>query len=331
MNQKGGFSLNKKITCSIIAFLVFVLLCTICVIYINSKDVTAVYTRYNLSWDNVTVLQDGSVDLDLKKGKANVRFKNDVKGRIVYNLYLYTENENSDNVELLANNFKKINENEYPSSLKSNNVKCAYRGYVEGGSKADFKIKSDGDTDLKLLIIIEDNNSYPKEKQNAPTLANIKFSAEVLLDGQYARGSDYTFSLKNQSDTVIERVHNDDGYISFSNIALTEKGTYIYYLSQNEEKDSETDYDKSIYKISVSVEGKNNVKVSYEKDGKLIKTLPRFSNYKEAKNITDAENKAEYPTNEKKSNEKPNYLLWSTIAIAAFLILFYIVMGKKKG
>ncbi len=324
--------MSKNIKYIIIAFLVFSLVLSIIFITcFKSADVEAVYTRYSLSWNNAEVFEDGSIDLDLTNGKTTVRLKNDVKGNIGYNLYLYSEEEISNEVILPEKDMTEIDKNEYPDSLKNCDIKCAYRGYLEGNGKKDFEIHSTGDTSLKLLMIIEDNNSYPKEEEIKPTLANVKFSAEVLLDGQYPRGNDYSFSLKDESGAVIETVHNDDGYISFSNIALKEKGTYIYYLSQNEGKDEETTYDKSIYKINVVVEEKNATKVSYEKDGTPKETLPRFSNYKEIKDIYGMENIVEYPTNEKKSNEQPNYLLISTLIIGVLLILFYIVMGKKKG
>lgn len=294
----------------------------------KSADVEAVYTRYNLSWSNADVFEDGSISLDLTNGKTTVRLKNDVKGNIGYNLYLYTEKEISNEVKLSAKDMTEIPLNEYPDSLKNCDIKCAYRGYLDGNDKKDFEIHSTGDTTVKLLMIIEDNNSYPKEEEIKPTLANVKLSAEVLLDGQYPRGNDYSFSLKDESGAVIETVNNDDGYISFSNIALKEKGTYIYYLSQNEGKDEKTTYDKSIYKINVVVEEKNAAKVSYEIDDTPKETLPRFSNYKE---IVDAQNIVEYPTNEKKANTQPNYLLISTLLVAAFLIIFYIVAHRKKG
>lgn len=294
--------------------------------HFKTADVTAVYTRNNLSWNNADAFEDGSVKVDITNGKATVRLKNAVKGNIGYNIYLYSEKEDLNNVTLSVGDMTEINKNEYPDSLRNFDIKCAYRGYLKGGKKKDFEIHSSGDTRLNLLIIIEDNNSYPKDEKSIPTVANVKFSAEVLLDGQYSRGSDYSFSLKDAQGSVIETVHNDDGYISFSNIALKQKGTYTYYLSQNEGKDKKTTYDKSIYKINVVVEGKNAVEVSYEKDGVLIETLPRFSNYKEVENISGME----YPTNEKKSTKQPNYLLITTLAVTFILILFYILMGRKK-
>ncbi len=324
--------MNKNVKYIVTAFLVFsLMLCVISITCFKSTDVTTVYTRNNLSWSNAELLKDGSIKLDLTDGKATVRLKNDVKGNIGYNLYLYAEKEISNEVKLLEKDMSEIDKNEYPDSLKNKDVKCAYRGYLEGNGKKDFEIKSTGEADLRLLMIIEDNNSYPKEEKSIPTVANVKFSAEVLLDGQYPRGKDYSFSLKDAQGEIIETVHNSDGYISFSNIGLKEKGTYIYYLSQNEGKDEETDYDKSIYKINVVVEEKNVAKVFYEKDGTPKETLPRFSNYKENKENAHVENIVEYPTNEKRANEQPNYLLISTLAICILLILFYIVMGKKKG
>ncbi len=325
--------MNKNIKYIIIAF--FALLVALFVISITcfkSADVTAVYTRNNLSWSSAGVFADGSITLNLTNGKTTVRLENDVKGNIGYGLYLYTEKEVSNEVKLLEKDMTAIDKNEYPDSLKNSDVKCAYRGYLEGNEKKDFEIHSTGDISVKLLVIIEDNNSYPKEEEkNLPTIANVKFSAEVLLDGQYPRGKDYSFTLKDEAGAVIETVHNDDGYISFSNIALKEKETYIYYLSQNEGKDKKTTYDKSIYKITVIVEEKNIAKVFYEKDGMPKETLPRFSNYKESKYISGVENIVEYPSNEKKSNEQPNYLLISVLTIGVLLIIFYIIVHRKKG
>lgn len=313
--------------CILTAFLLFSLIIIIILIAnFNSADFLAVYTRNTLSWDNTEVLDDGTVSLGSLNGKTTVKLKNDVKGNIGYNIYLYSE-EASDEVKVNIKDVTEINKNEFPYSLNNYDVKCAYRGYLKGNDKKVFEITSTNATDLKLLIIIEDNNSYPKEEENLPTIANVKFSAEVLLDGQYPRGKDYSFSLKNAKGEVIETVHNDDGYISFSNIALKKKGTFTYYLSQNEGKNKKTSYDNSVYKINVVVEEKNVTTVTYEKGDTPIETLPRFSNYKEITDIQGTEN----PVNEKKSNEQPNYLLITVIAISFLLILLYITAGKKKG
>lgn len=324
--------MGKYIKYISIAFLVFSsVLCVISTTtFCKSTEIVSVYTRNNLSWDNADVSEDGSISLDLTNGETTVQLKNNVKGRIGYNIYLYTEKETSAEVNLPKKDMAEIDKNEYPYSLRKCDVKCAYRGYLNGNRKKDFQIKSTATTNLRLLLIIEDNNSYSKSEKNIPAIANVKFSAEVLLDGQYARGNDYSFSLKDETGAEIEAVRNDDGYISFSNISIGEKGTYIYYISQNQGTDEETIYDNSVYKITVVTE-ENTARIFYEKDGTPKETLPRFSNYKLNKDIIGTTNIAEFPSNEKKSNEQTNYLLLSTLAICFLLILFYIVIGKKKG
>ena len=321
----------NKITKYIIIALVVTLstACVICVAYFTSADVLAVYTRNNLSWNDAELLDDGSIDLDLTSGDTTIRLKNDVKGTIGYNIYLYTKKDNSDQIIFSAKDITEIKHEEYPSSLEEYHIKGAYRGYLDGNKKKDFKIKSSVSSNVRLLMIIEDNNSYPRQQDAITPVANLKFSAEVLIDGQYPRGDDYTFSLKDEKGDIIETVHNDDGFISFSNFAV-EKGTYTYYIYQNEGNDKETDYDYSIYEIQVVAEEKNNVSISYKKNGNPIETLPRFSNYKHINNQN--KNTAAYPINEKKEIEQPaDYLLISTLIIAVLLILLYIVIGKKKG
>jgi hypothetical protein len=294
-------------------------------VYAKKTEITAIYTRNNLSWDGANVAEDGSVKLDLQEGTTTITLKNNVDGNIGYNIFIY---DASKEVELAVKDLLEIKPEEYPYSLKNADVKYAYRGVLKGGKKKNITIEAKSATSIKLLLAIEDNNSYPKEKK--PTIANLKFSAEVLLDGQYPRGKDYSFSLKNEQGEIIETIHNKDGYISFSNIALKDKGTYIYYISQNEGKDKKTTYDSADYKIVVVAEGKNAVKVTYEKDGVVKETLPRFSNYKESKPL-NTEDVAEYPSNAKKATSQTNYLLISALAIAVLMVVFYIVIGRKKG
>ena len=130
--------MKKNIKYIIIAFLLLSL--ALSIIYItcfNSADITAVYTRYNLSWNNTEVFEDGSIDLGLTNGKTTVRLKNEVKGNIGYNLYLYTEKEISNEVKLSAKELTEIAKNEYPDSMKNCDIKCAYRGYLEGTDQKD--------------------------------------------------------------------------------------------------------------------------------------------------------------------------------------------------
>ena len=322
--------MSKKNIYILIAFLV--LLSVISVLFIThlrTADAVAVYTKNTLSWTGAEVLEDGAARLRACKGKTTVQLRNQVAGNIGYYLYLY--GKTADGVQLSAKGATAIPKEEHPVSPEGYDVKGAYRGYLAGGEKKNFTIRADEDTDLMLVLIMEDNNSYPREEESLPIVANIKFSAEVLLDGQYPRGSQFSFVLKDADGAVLETVRNEDGYIAFSNIALREKGSYIYYLSQNRGKDNETNYDQSVYKINVIAEGKNDVRVSYEKDGTRVETLPRFSNYKERTDLVRTENAVEYPTNEKKDDAPTNFLLIIAAGVALLLIIFYIVSGRRKG
>lgn len=322
--------MSKKNIYILIAFLVLLsVISTFFITHFRSADAVAVYTRNALSWTGAKALEDGAVHFHARKGKNTVQLRNQVAGNIGYYLYLY--GKTADRVQLSAKDGTAIPKEEYPLSLEGYNVKGAYRGYLAGGGKRNFTIRADEETDLMLLLIMEDNNSYPKEEESLPVVANIKFSAEVLLDGQYPRGNRFSFALTDAEGTVLETVRNEDGYIAFSNIALREKGSYIYYISQTQGKDDKISYDQSVYKINVIAEGKNDVRISYEKDGTRVETLPRFSNYKERTELVRTENVVEYPTNEKKDDTQANVLLIIAVGVALLLIIFYIVSGRRKG
>ncbi len=328
---KGGFRLKSKKYIIIAVLVVLAVICSVSVAYLRHSDVSAVYTRNTLSWRGAGALDDGSVELELEKGKTRIQLKNDVRGNIGYSIYLYDEEKVPEGVLLSADKMTETDKKEYPHSIRKCDVKYAYSGYLAGGKSKTFQIETKTDAKVSLLIVIEDNNSYPKEKKELPTVANVKFRAEVLLDGQYPRGNDFSFSLKDDEGKVLETVKNDDGYISFSNIGLKENETCIYYLLQNEGKDKEVSYDKSTYKITVAVQDENTTKVSYEKDGIVVETLPRFSNYKEISENMRDENIIQYPTNEKKSDGYTNYLLIATVAIGILIIVFCVMVRKKKG
>ena len=302
-----------------------------CSVNFNTADVTAVYTRNNLTWANAVIYDDSSVWLDLSQGETTVRLVNNVHGNIGYSIYLYTLDDTDYDVELSAKGITVINYEEYPETLAEYDIKCAYNCSLTGNGKRDFVVKTVPGADIRLLVIVEDNNSYPKLPKAAPTIANVKFSAEVLLDGQYPRGDEYTFTLKDESDNILETVHNDDGYIAFSNIPLKDKGTHIFYLAQSEGSDKDTCYDTSVYKIKVDVQDQNVARVYYEKNGEPKVTLPRFTNYKLSKELAGKEDITEYPANSKKSTNKPNYLLMLTISVALLIICAYMFAGRKRG
>ncbi len=111
---------------------------------------------------------------------------------------------------------------------------------------------------------------------------NIKIVAEVILDEQYPRGNDFAFILKNQHDNEIQTVKNRDGLIEFDTLTYSREGVYTYYISQKPGNNSNIEYDRAVYEVTVVVSKQGNgytSTVSYKKDGELYQLLPRFENY----------------------------------------------------
>ena len=164
----------------------------------ENPNVTATYTKNNLSWDTPSD-EAGVADLNFfgepEEGEQYplvhpfsadtfyLRLKNDVRGQISYSLYLYCENEHD--IPLVFDVYKTedmqtIKKSGYPEALKDANVLEAVSGKVNGNAFNDFRIDWHWETEsdekdtaignaavdedllvtVKVMIIIEDNNIY---------------------------------------------------------------------------------------------------------------------------------------------------------------------------
>ena len=95
--------MDKTKKAIIIAFAILLsAICVILLICFKSADVTAIYTRNSLSWKNADLLDDGALKLDLTTGKTTLQLKNEVLGRIGYNIYLYEKNDTPNECKLIA-------------------------------------------------------------------------------------------------------------------------------------------------------------------------------------------------------------------------------------
>ena len=122
-----------------IAFLVFSFsLAIILVTGLKSADITATYTRNQLTWRKADVADDGSIKLSPSAEKTTIRLQNEVEGDIGYYIYLYTEKESAVACALSSKGITEISEKEYPRSLGKYDVKCAYSGLLAGKSKKNF-------------------------------------------------------------------------------------------------------------------------------------------------------------------------------------------------
>ncbi len=110
--------------------------------------------------------------------------------------------------------------------------------------------------------------------------APVKLTAEKVLDGQYPRGNEFSFTLTDKNGKILQTVQNQDGMIEFDTLYLSKVGTHIYYIAEQPGDDDSILYDPSIYKAVVTVAKKNGFyssSVSYERDGSGY-LMPQFVN-----------------------------------------------------
>ncbi len=107
---------------------------------------------------------------------------------------------------------------------------------------------------------------------------HVKLTAEKILNGNYARGDDFTFVLTDAKGKVVEKVHNRDGMVEFSTMRFDYQGNYIYYMTEEIGDDPNMRYDKSRYKITIRIYGFESYSIEYERDGYTYLVLPRFVN-----------------------------------------------------
>ncbi len=162
----------------------------------ENPDAIATYTRNKLTWDSGTTVNNDIADLNFfgdpqpgeqyplihpnSKGTYYLRLKNDVRGKIGYSVYLYHENTVDIPLEFTAPNENVTTPTVLPTELEGKEIVSYFTGEVDGQNLKNFKIdwqwKSTSDSDdttlgnqavtedliytIKVLIVIEDNNSY---------------------------------------------------------------------------------------------------------------------------------------------------------------------------
>lgn len=173
-----------------------------------------------------------------------------------------------------------------------------------------------------------------------PGSAEIKLAAEKVLDGQYPRGSAFTFLLQDDSGNTVQTVKNTDGLIEFSVLHFKNSGTYIYYISEQTFTDSKISYDPVRYKVEITVMQEGSfyqTTVSYERDGKAYATLPRFVNTTKGSPGEPDEpidpDKPYKPDNPKTGDESniELYIELCAVSMAGLLLLLFFKRKKEDA
>lgn len=150
-----------------------------------------------------------------------------------------------------------------------------------------------------------------------------------MLDGQFARGNDFTFELKDAAGKLIQSVKNEDGHIEFDTLSFNAAGTYTYFLTEKAGSKEGATYDDALYKITVTVTKGDKAcqaAVTYEKNGEAYNAVPRFHNW--SPNVPVNPNPPE-PDNPKTGDDS-NIMLYSILAGVSLLVLILLLLTKRK-
>ncbi len=159
---------------------------------------------------------------------------------------------------------------------------------------------------------------------------SVKLAAEKVMDGQYPRGKDFTFVLRDETGNVLQTVRNRDGLIEFDTLTFDREGTYRYTVAEEAGSNGQIDYDDTVYTAAVTVtreQGVLSAAVAYEKDGAPYTVLPRFVNK------TVGTNPPEDPENPKTGDDSRIglYLPLCIGSGVAILLLLFVIRKKKEA
>ncbi len=153
---------------------------------------------------------------------------------------------------------------------------------------------------------------------------SVKLAAEKTLNGQYARGDDFSFQLRAEDGTLVQTVRNHDGVIDFDSLTFTAPGTYRYTLTELPGSSGNLIYDAAVYQVTVTVHADMTASLTYTRNGEPYTALPRFANRTRDYGGTD-----DTPTNPKTADTFPLTGL-SLLCAGSFLGLLILLLKKRK-
>lgn len=122
-------------------------------------------------------------------------------------------------------------------------------------------------------------NGYP---QTGP----VTLGATVTLDGETPESGAFSFILKDEKGTVLQRVKNNGRDVAFLTLDLPGIGTYTYTMLQLSGDDPGIIYDKTQYTVVITVEndanGDRQIQVVYKLGDTVVEGEPHFDNKTES-------------------------------------------------
>lgn len=222
-----------------------------------------------------------------------------------------------------------------PSSLTQNlsasEKSLTYRltVYLDTSVGSVNEIDTDGKRYMYQSLKADFRWWFLEEEPAELTPAVVKLTAEKVFDGQFARGNDFTFELKDAAGKLIQSVKNDDGHVEFDTLQFDAAGTYTYFLTEKEGTKAGATYDDAVYQITVTVtkgDSAYQAVVTYEKNGETYTAIPRFHNWSPGVPVDPNPPEPDNP----KTGDDSNIVLYSVLAGVSLLALILLLLTKRK-
>ncbi len=156
----------------------------------------------------------------------------------------------------------------------------------------------------------------------------VKLTAEKLMDGKYARGSKFSFVLKDETGKTVSTTKNDDGHIEFDSFYFSAPGTYAYTISEVKGTNSKIIYDAAVYKAVITVQEDESYTVTYLRNGAEYNGLPRFLN--KTKGSSGSDDPGDYdPDNPKTGDDFPLTLVSIICGSSLCLLICLLLLWKN--
>ena len=141
---------------------------------------------------------------------------------------------------------------------KSIAIHTSVRDNGEGGLVVEHALATD---DANAAFV----NTYAHGTTSVVLGATKVLSGKTLADGQF------TFALTAEDGTIYQAKNNAAGSVAFPALTFTEPGTYVYTVSEVNDKQANVTYDTAMYKVVVSVvdDGQGNLVATVAYDGGL--------------------------------------------------------------
>ena len=132
----------------------------------------------------------------------------------------------------------------------------------EGGLVVEHALATD---DVNAAFV----NTYAHGTTSVMLGATKVLSGKALADGQF------TFALTAEDGTVYQAKNDAAGSVSFPALTFAEPGTYVYTISEVNDKQANVTYDTATYKVVVNVvdDGQGNLVATVAYDGGVAPTF----------------------------------------------------------